>query len=92
VLEQAEANLAAIGVPEEERRPRVFTADAGYCSEANLRLLAEQQIDAYVATGRERHHRGGVDPRGNPRTPLRAGMRAKLQTVQGHTVYAGARR
>ena len=66
----------------------MFTADAGYCSEANLGALAERQIDAYVATGRERHHRGGVGPQGRVRTPLRAAMRAKLQTPEGRALYA----
>ena len=60
MLERLEENLARVGVLEEERRPKWFTADAGYCSEANLGMLAERQIDAYVATGRERHHRGGI--------------------------------
>ena len=88
VLERMEQDLAALGVPEEECRPEVFTADAGYCSEANLGALAERQIDAYVATGRERHHRGGVGPQGRVRTPLRAAMRAKLQTPEGRALYA----
>jgi len=88
MLDALEANLSALAVPEEERRRGVFTADAGYCSEANLALLAEQRIDAYVATGRERHYRQGVDPAGKPRTPLRAAMRAKLQTGPGRAIYA----
>ena len=88
MLDQVEANLMAIGIPQEERKPGVFTVDAGYCSEANLAQLAGRQVDAYVATGRERHHRAGIDPRGNPRTPLRTAMRMKLQTPQGHAIYA----
>ena len=88
VLERMEQDLAALGVPEEECRPEVFTADAGYCSEANLGALAERQIDACVATGRERHHRGGVGPQGRVRTPLRAAMREKLQTPEGRALYA----
>ncbi len=88
MLDETEANLAAVGVPEAERWSGVFSADAGYCSEANLARLDERGIDAYVATGRERHHRGGVDPQGRPRTPLRAAMRAKLATEAGHAVYA----
>ena len=55
-----EENLTRVGVPEGERRPKWFTAAAGYCGEANLRMLAERQFDAYVATGRERRHRGGT--------------------------------
>ncbi|HVE79993.1 MAG TPA: IS1182 family transposase [Gemmatimonadaceae bacterium] len=94
MLAATETNLAAIGligVPDEERTPTHFTADAGYCSEKNLALLAARGIDAYVATGRERHRRRGVDPHGTPsaqRTPLRAAMRTKLQTPEGRAVYA----
>lgn len=68
--------------------PIVFSADAGYCSEVNLAELERRGLDAYVATGRERHHRGGVDPQGRPRTPKRAAMRAKLQTDVGRATYA----
>jgi transposase len=88
MLEQTERNLAAIEVPEAERWSGVFSADAGYCSEANLAALERRGTDAYVATGRERHHRGGVDPQGAPRTPLRAAMREKLTTEAGHAIYA----
>jgi transposase len=88
VLENLEANLAALNVPADHRTPAAFTADAGYCSERNLAALAARGIDAYVATGRERHYRGGIDPQGRPRTPLRAGMREKLQTEAGRAVYA----
>ncbi len=88
MVDRLEENLASVGVPEEERRPKWFTADAGYCSENNLRMLAERQIDAYVATGRERHHRGGIAHGSRTRTPLRAAMRDKLQTTEGRAIYA----
>ena len=93
MLDQVEANLVAIGVPEGERRAKVFSADAGYCSEANLQALADRQVDAYIATGREKHHGRGVDVAADAspaksRTPLRAAMRAKLQTVEGRATYA----
>ena len=35
-------------------KPAQLSADAGYCSEANLEALAKRNIDAYVATGRAR--------------------------------------
>jgi transposase len=88
MLDHLESNLAALGLPEQQRTPRVFSADAGYCSERNLAALEHRGIDAYVATGRERHHRGGIDPHGRPRTPLRAAMREKLQTEAGRAIYA----
>ena len=36
------------------RKPAQLSADAGYCSEANLEALESRNIDAYVATGRTR--------------------------------------
>jgi transposase len=88
MLDHLAANLDALDLPVNQRTPGAFTADAGYCSERNLTALAARGIDAYVATGRERHHRGGIDPHGRPRTPLRAAMREKLQTEAGRAVYA----
>ena len=37
------------------RKPKEASADAGYCSEANLAALAERDVSAYVATGRAKH-------------------------------------
>ena len=81
MLELLDQNLAGIGVPATERCPLLFTADAGYCSERNLGMLAERQF-AYVATGRERHHQAGIGQHS---------MRSKLQTPEGREVYAVAR-
>ena len=36
------------------RKPEQLSADAGYCSEANIEALENRNIDAYVATGRAR--------------------------------------
>ncbi len=36
------------------RKPEQVSADAGYCSEANLAALETRDIDGYVATGRAR--------------------------------------
>jgi transposase len=36
------------------RKPEQLSADAGYCSEANLEGLESRNIDGYVATGRAR--------------------------------------
>jgi Transposase DDE domain len=37
------------------RKPEQLSADAGYCSEANLEAMEKRNIDAYVATGRARN-------------------------------------
>ncbi len=88
MLELLDQNLAGIEVPATERCPLLFTADAGYCSERNLGMLAERQFDAYVATGRERHPQAGIGQQVKVRTPLRSAMRSKLQTPEGREVYA----
>jgi transposase len=37
------------------RNPAEVSADAGYCSDANLRTLKRRRIDGYIATGRQKH-------------------------------------
>src|SRR5437660_630152 len=75
------------------RKPEQLSADAGYCSEANLEALESRGIDSYVATGRARDAVVAT-AEGNPaampapepaRTPTRVeAMRAKLK-AGGHT-------
>jgi transposase len=43
------------------RNPAQFSADAGYCSDANLAALAKQKINAFIATGRQRHGQPAAD-------------------------------
>jgi transposase len=47
MVEQIKANTG--------RQARELSADAGYCSEANLTALNRHHIDGYVATGRQVH-------------------------------------
>ena len=42
------------------RKPGQLSADAGYCSEANLAALEAREIDAYLATGRARDAAAGT--------------------------------
>jgi transposase len=37
------------------RNPDEVSADAGYCSDTNLRTLQRRRIEGYVATGRQKH-------------------------------------
>jgi Transposase DDE domain len=46
------------------RKPAQLSADAGYCSEANLAALEVRNIDAYVAAGRARDAVAGKDKKG----------------------------
>ena len=62
------------------RNPAQFSADAGYCSDANLAALDQQKINAFVATGRQRHGQPAADG-GAPTTSGSRieKMRAKLR-------------
>ena len=70
--------------------PDVLTTDAGYWSEANAELCAEQGIDAYIATGRLPHGQPLPPKRGPmPRdADLKARMARKLRSKAGSRVYA----
>src|SRR5713226_3469964 len=72
------------------RKPEQLSADAGYCSEANLEALESRNIDAYVATGRARDAvagavKGGAAAALEPAdAPTRVeAMRSKIK-VGGH--------
>ena len=48
--------------------PAELSADAGYCSEANLEALDARGISGYIATGRHKHgNAAAVGPRTTPR-------------------------
>ena len=47
LLDSIKANL--------KRNPDEASADAGYCSAANLRTLSRRRIRGYIATGRQKH-------------------------------------
>jgi len=66
------------------RQAREVSADAGYCSTANLQALRRRHIRAYIAVGRQRHgQRAPEAPRSLPRGSLLAAMRARLRRA-GH--------
>jgi transposase len=92
--EQVEPMVQAIEA-QSGQRPEEMLADNGYCSEKNLEYLEsakkpEQKIEAYIATGRQKHGERWVSPRG----PLPQGatrverMKRKLQTQAGAAIYA----
>ncbi|MBZ5709149.1 IS1182 family transposase [Nannocystis pusilla] len=45
------------------RQARELSADAGYCSEANLRELGRRHVRGYIATGRIKHSEGSAKGR-----------------------------
>jgi hypothetical protein len=54
MIESARNNMAAIGDENDAFEDTKVTADAGFHSESNMKMLADQQIDAYVADTRFR--------------------------------------
>jgi len=71
LVEQIHANLGAF--------PKQLSADAGYCSEANLEVLEEHEIRGYVATSRRKHD-GTWSQAGAPRRGPRVNaMRRRLR-------------
>jgi transposase len=84
MLRQVAKNCGAV--------PTVASADSGYCSEAAVTAEALAGIDLHVAVARQKH--GDARAVSGPPAPAPddgtgiAAMRAKLQTVAGHAVYA----
>ncbi len=71
--------------------PKAVLADAGYWSEENVGVLAEQGVKAFIATGRTKHGDPvRPAPRGRPPQALtvRERMARTLLTVHGRTAYA----
>ena len=66
------------------RKPAQLSADAGYCSEANLQALADRNIDAYVAPGRAKH---ATADNGKTGGPLTQAMRKKIDDGGFETPY-----
>ena len=82
----ADAIAANLGVWPDE-----LSADAGYCSEANLAALAARGIAGYVATGRAKHPAAAKRGVGGPltramRTKLKRGGRRSRYRLRKQTV------
>ena len=66
------------------KNPDEVSADAGYCSDANLRTLKRRRIEAYVATGRQKHGtKSATTTKASPPGSLIAKMSIKLKRA-GH--------
>lgn len=85
MLERVEQNLGA--------KPEAVSADAGYCSEAQLTDKRVEGIELYVATGKQKHglpEPGDVVPRGELAVASDSAverMKQKLRTEPGRAVY-----
>jgi transposase len=69
------------------RRPKEASADAGYCSEANIRILMQRQIKGYIATGRQKHGTKAAVAERNSQSPLIQTMSAKLKRAGYRSRY-----
>jgi hypothetical protein len=88
-VEHLEPMLQRIGASA-EGVPTVMTMDAGYWSEDNVKVCADQGIDAYIATGRLPHGQPPPPKRGPlPRdADDKTRMARKLRSKQGSAIYA----
>lgn len=71
--------------------PKQVSADSDYYSQDNVTYLADQQIDAYVATGKWKHtDRMPPAPRGRiPKdATVKQRMARKLRTIKGRNTYS----
>src|SRR6187551_491498 len=66
------------------RKPKEASADAGYCSEANLAALAEREVSPYIATGRSKH---AATVKRTINGPLTKAMRDKLKRAGWRSRY-----
>ena len=73
--------------------PEAVAMDNGYFSEANIRACEERNIEPYVATGREPHHKSWrtffeelPEPPGEDASPTEK-MAFKLRTEIGQAIY-----
>lgn len=60
--------------------PAQLSADAGYCSEANLTALEARKITGFIATGRQKHGQAAADGgKDEPKGPKVQAMRERLR-------------
>jgi transposase len=74
-------------------KPKAAALDNGYFSEANINAFQEREVEAYIATGREPHHKDWhtffaelPEPPGEAASPKEK-MAYKLQTEIGKAIY-----
>jgi len=89
--EQVEPMIEKIAANIPGKKPKRLSADAGYFSEDNCYLLAEAQIDAYVAAEKFKHGEP-IPPAPRGRLPngltTKQRMARKLRTIKGRMTYS----
>jgi transposase len=89
--QQVEPMVEAIKDNTGGETPKKLSADTGYFSELNIDYLEGEEIDSYVATGRNKHG-SGPDPSPRGRIPKdltkKERMARKLRTKKGRETYS----
>lgn len=91
--DQHEVEPTLSNIPEELGQIQAAALDTGYFSQANLDGLDARKIEAYIATGRDPHHRGfrtyfaeaGETP--DEEASPKEKMAHKLRTAAGKAIY-----
>lgn len=89
----AEMEPTLDAIPAELGTPQAAAMDNGYFSEANVTKCEKRNIEPYIATGREAHHRSWKDYFAELSAPppedasLTVKMAHKLQTEIGQAIY-----
>lgn len=69
------------------RRPKEASADAGYCSRANIHALIRRRIKGYIATGRQKHGTKAAVAKHSSGSRLIKRMSAKLKRAGYRSRY-----
>ena len=89
--EQIEPMLERITKNTSGKKPKKLSADTGYFSEDNCKLLNKEKIDAHVATQKYRHNKD-IPPPPRGRIPkhftIKERMERKLRTIKGRMTYS----
>jgi transposase len=85
MVEQTQENVG------EDKKIKAASADSGYYSESNVKFAEDKNIDAYIATKRNKHSDSSPKaPRGRPPKDLtvQEKMARKLRTRKGREIYS----
>jgi len=91
--DKQEAGPTLRALPAELGKPNAAALDNGFFSEANINLIEGLGIEAYIATGREAHHKdlnvllGKLPEEPAPEASPKEKMAYKLATEIGHAIY-----
>lgn len=89
--QQVQPVLAKIEENTGGSKPNKISADSGYFSEDNCKTLESNGIDAYIATGKQKHGEAALlQPRGRipKNATIKDRMARKLRTLKGQSIYS----